>query len=60
MRRIALTKKYSVEQPFQQQLQHLNYEVFVMNCCEETIEHELTFLIILMQLDMKHYLRTIA
>ena len=41
MRRIlVLTKNILVEQTFQQQLQHLNYEVF---CEEETIEHELTF-----------------
>ena len=47
MRRIlVLTKNILVEQTFQQQLQHLNYEVFCTNCCEETIEHELTFLII--------------
>lgn len=51
MRRIlVLTKNILVEQTFQQQLQHLNYEVFCTNCCEETIEHELTFFIILMQL----------
>ena len=44
MRRIlVLTKNILVEQTFQQQLQHLNYEVFCTNCCEETIEHELTF-----------------
>ena len=44
MRRIlVLTKNILVEKTFQQKLQHLNYEVFCTNCCEETIEHELTF-----------------